>query len=142
MFLPTTARLPLALLTLSLLTLAGVTTGAPATPPTPAQAQQVRGETLYVLACAMCHGDRLEGLSGPSLRGESFEAAFASMPPLGLHDLIRDTMPDGLRGSLTPQEVLDLTAYLLRENGRVLPEGGLDANALSELLARDGHPRP
>ncbi|MFT2721594.1 c-type cytochrome [Deinococcus sp. A31D244] len=109
-----------------------------------AQVQAARGETVYVLACAMCHGDRLEGLSGPGLRDESFEAGFADLPPLGLHDLIRDTMPQDQRGTLSPQEVLDVTAYLLGENGHVLPDTGLNAGNLSGLLPRqqDTPPSP
>ncbi|WP_189065293.1 c-type cytochrome [Deinococcus seoulensis] len=107
-----------------------------AAPLSAAQVQAARGETVYVLACAMCHGDRLEGISGPALRGESFEAGFADLPPLGLHDLIRDTMPQDQRGTLSPQEVLDVTAYLLGENGHALPDGGLNAANLSGLLPR------
>nr|WP_291428580.1 cytochrome c [Deinococcus sp.] len=98
--------------------------------------QAARGETVYILACAMCHGDRLEGLTGPSLRDESFEAGFADLPPLGLHDLIRDTMPQDQRGTLSPQEVLDVTAYLLGQNGHILPDTGLNTGNLSRLLPR------
>ncbi|MFC6661544.1 hypothetical protein [Deinococcus multiflagellatus] len=85
----------------------------------------------------MCHGDRLEGTpGGPALSGEGFEAGFGTLPPRALHDLIRDLMPEGARGTLTPQEVLDVTAYLLAENSFVLPQEALGAAELDQLLRR------
>lgn len=128
------------LLLLSLLAFPGtVATGppSPATPPavpTPAPAGQLqRGETTYVLACAICHGDRLEGVSAPELDGAAFRALYRTLPPRALHDLIRDTMPDDRRGTLSPQEVLDVTAYLLHENGLPRPQGELNAETLDHV---------
>ncbi|MXV20490.1 c-type cytochrome [Deinococcus xianganensis] len=129
-----------ALLLLSLLaSLSAVAAGTPtpATPPavpTSAQAEQLqRGETTYFLACAICHGDRLEGVSAPGLGGAAFRALYRTLPPRALHDLIRDTMPDDRRGTLSAQEVLDVTAYLLRENDLPRPEGALGAEMLDHV---------
>ncbi|MHA0042325.1 c-type cytochrome [Deinococcus sp. PEB2-63] len=117
-------RAPALLLLPLLASLSAVATG-PATPPavpTSAQAEQFqRGETTYFLACAICHGDRLEGVSASELGGEDFRA---------LHDLIRDTMPYDRRGTLSAQEVLDVTAYLLRENDLPIPDGEVWADTL------------
>ncbi|WP_189073737.1 c-type cytochrome [Deinococcus sedimenti] len=109
------------------------TTPAPTTPATPGAAlteQIARGETTYVLACAMCHGDRLEGVSAMALSGEDFHTLYRPLPPRALHDLIRDTMPYDRRGTLSAQEVLDVTAYLLHENGLPIPDGGVRTDTL------------
>ncbi len=130
-------RAPALLLLPLLASLSAVATGTPTTPPavpTPAQAEQLqRGETTYVLACAICHGDRLEGVSAPELGGAAFRALYRTLPPRALHDLIRDTMPYDRRGTLSAQEVLDVTAYLLRENDLPRPEGALGAETLDHV---------
>ncbi|ALW87661.1 c-type cytochrome [Deinococcus actinosclerus] len=132
-------RAPALLLLPLLASLSAVAAGTPSptTPPaapTPAQAGQLqRGETTYFLACAICHGDRLEGVSAPELGGGDFRALYRALPPRALHDLIRDTMPYDRRGTLSPQEVLDVTAYLLRENDLPLPEGALSADTLDHV---------
>ena len=132
-------RAPALLLLPLLASLSAVAAGTPSptTPPaapTPAQAGQLqRGETTYFLACAICHGDRLEGVSAPGLGGEDFRALYRTLPPRALHDLIRDTMPYDRRGTLSAQEVLDVTAYLLRENDLPRPEGALGAETLDHV---------
>lgn len=129
-------RAPALLLLPLLASLSAVATG-PATPPavpTSAQAEQFqRGETTYFLACAICHGDRLEGVSAPELGGEDFRALYRPLPPRALHDLIRDTMSYDRRGTLSAQEVLDVTAYLLRENDLPRPKGALGAETLDHV---------
>ncbi|ANE42632.1 c-type cytochrome [Deinococcus puniceus] len=99
--------------------------------PTAAQtatAQIERGAVLYRLACAMCHGDELEGGSAEALAGEGFRATYRALPPRALSHLI-----DGLHGHLPPvsrQEALDVTAFVLDSNGlplgKELVENGLD----------------
>ena len=108
------------------------TTPAPTPPAAPGATleQLKRGETTYFLACAMCHGDRLEGVSAMALSGEDFHTLYRPLPPRALHDLIRDTMPYDHRGTLSAQEVLDVTAYLLHENGLPIPDGGVRADTL------------
>ncbi|GGL02759.1 c-type cytochrome [Deinococcus radiotolerans] len=133
-----------ALLLLPLLASLSALAVTPTAPiPSPALAEQLqRGETTYVLACAMCHGDRLEGVSAPELSGDDFRALYRKLPPRALHDLIRDTMPYDRRGTLSAQEVLDVTAYLLRENGLPLPEGSLTRDTLDQVNEPDPAPTP
>ncbi|UBV42659.1 cytochrome c [Deinococcus taeanensis] len=104
--------------------LPALATSVPA-PAAALHAQLEQGETTYILACAMCHGDRLEGVSAPALSGEHFRATYRTLPPQALHDLIQATMPATRRGTLSAQEVLDVTAYVLHANSLTVPEGGL-----------------
>ncbi|THF70113.1 cytochrome c [Deinococcus sp. Arct2-2] len=56
-----------------------------------------RGAVLYRLACAICHGDKLEGGSAEALAGASFRATYRSLPPRAIYALI-----GGLHGHLPP----------------------------------------
>src|ERR1700728_1262371 len=67
------------------------------------------GGTLYKQQCASCHGDRLEGRSGPSLTGGNFRSRW---PASDLIDKIRNTMPQDSPGKLTPVQAADLGAYI------------------------------
>src|ERR1700722_4789403 len=49
-----------------------------------------RGAALYKQQCGSCHGDRLDGRSGPSLGGADFQARF---PTSELVAKIKNTMP-------------------------------------------------
>lgn len=137
-------RAPALLLLTLLASLSALATGtlppAPTTPVAPSAPleQLKRGETTYFLACAMCHGDRLEGVSAMALSGEDFHTLYRPLPPRALHDLIRDTMPYDHRGTLSAQEVLDVTAYLLHENGLPIPRhpGSHPAHALTGYWRR------
>ena len=83
-----------------------------------ATAQATQGQVLYDEKCAECHG--------------TMESVFPDMAPL-LHDYlflsdwqgrslgelferIRDTMPQEEPGSLSPEELVDLVAYILSAN--------------------------
>ncbi|GHF50992.1 cytochrome c [Deinococcus metalli] len=108
-----------------------------AAPAPDARAAQVqRGEVLYYQACAICHGDRREGLSGPALSGPDFEATFGGGQVAALHTVIAVTMPDERPGSLSAQEALDVTAYLLDTSGLPRPDGELGAASLDALPTR------
>lgn len=68
-----------------------------------------RGGTLYKQQCLVCHGDRLEGRSGPSLAGADFRTRW---PTSDLIDKIRNTMPQDNPGKLTAGQAADLAAYI------------------------------
>ena len=68
-----------------------------------------RGGTLYKQQCVSCHGDSLEGRSGPSLTGGDFRSRW---PTSDLIDKIRNTMPQDSPGKLTPGQAADLAAYI------------------------------
>ncbi|MFB9990748.1 hypothetical protein ACFFLM_01930 [Deinococcus oregonensis] len=92
-----------------------------------------RGAVLYRLACAMCHGDRLEGGSAEALAGDDLKATYQVLPPRAVHKLI-----EGLHGHLPPltrQEALDVTAFVLDFNG-LPPVGELVEDTLDRLPER------
>ena len=68
-----------------------------------------RGGTLYKQQCVSCHGESLEGRSGPSLAGGDFRSRW---PTPDLIDKIRNTMPQDSPGKLTATQAADLAAYI------------------------------
>ncbi len=68
-----------------------------------------RGGALYKQQCVSCHGDGLEGRSGPSLAGADFASRW---PTPSLIDKIRNTMPQDNPGKLTAGQAADLAAYI------------------------------
>jgi cytochrome c553 len=68
-----------------------------------------RGKTLYGQQCGSCHGEKLEGRSGPPLMGGEFGARW---PKAELVNKIRNTMPQDNPGKLTEGQAADLAAYI------------------------------
>lgn len=102
------------------------------------EAQLKSGETTYFLACAMCHGDRLEGVSAPPLSGEAFTSTYAGLPVSRLTTFVAEQMPEDAPGSLSKQEVLAVSAYLLHENQAALPDAGLNQSTLENPVQFSG----
>ncbi len=73
-----------------------------------------RGAALYKDQCASCHGDRLEGRSGPALTGPAFQSRW---PASDLTDKIKNTMPQDKPGKLTAGQAADLAAYVQQSEG-------------------------
>jgi cytochrome c553 len=88
-----------------------------------------RGGALYKEQCASCHGDRLEGRSGPSLTGADFRSRW---PASDLIDKIKNTMPQDKPGKLTAVQAADLAAYIQQIAG-ALPNGGPAAASTAAL---------
>src|SRR5580658_3704259 len=76
-----------------------------------------RGGTLFKQQCASCHGENLEGRSGPSLAGAGFRSRW---PTSDLIDKIRNTMPQDSPGKLTAGQAADLAAYI-QQAGKAVP---------------------
>jgi mono/diheme cytochrome c family protein len=72
-----------------------------------------RGQALFKERCAVCHGEALEGLVGPPLKGDEFAKTWSSQP--ALVDKIQKTMPQDEPASLTPAQAGDLAAFIVRE---------------------------
>jgi cytochrome c553 len=68
-----------------------------------------RGGTLYKQQCASCHGDGLEGRSGPPLAGGDFGSRW---PTSDLVNKIKNTMPEDNPGKLTTGQAADVAAYI------------------------------
>ena len=64
----------------------------------------------------MCHGDKLEGISGPALAGSDFMSKWSGQTVDDLRDIVTTQMPLTSPGSLKPAEVLSVLAYILQQN--------------------------
>src|SRR5438067_11794115 len=76
--------------------------------------QAARGQQLYKAQCAACHGNAMEGTSGPPLVGDNFLSNWSARPLANLIDKIQKTMPFNLPGSLSGSQSTDLAAYVLQ----------------------------
>src|SRR5712692_1175018 len=54
--------------------------------------QAARGQQLYKTQCAGCHGNAMEGTSGPPLVGDSFLSNRSAQPLANLVDKIQKSM--------------------------------------------------
>src|SRR5262249_11184148 len=91
--------------------------------------QAARGQELYKVQCARCHGNTLEGGSGPSLAGATFLSNWSAQPLANFVDKIQKTMPFNLPGSLSRSQSVDLTAYILQAGKFPGGEGALPKTA-------------
>ena len=105
-----------ALVTALFLVLAGSV--AAAAPGYYTRAQAAGGGTVYAAQCQQCHGVNLQGQSAPGLVGAAFTKYVGkSGTAATLFDFISRQMPADKPGSLTQQQYLDVTAFLLARNG-------------------------
>jgi mono/diheme cytochrome c family protein len=77
-------------------------------------AQITRGEETYYASCVSCH-------PRGTYAGESFKTTWSDRPLSDLYDWIRNKMPKNDPGTLTPEQSVDVIAYILKENG--MPAG-------------------
>lgn len=105
--------------------------GAPIAVYTLAQAEQ--GADVYRLNCASCHGDMLDGATGPGLRGHAFRQLVASqgMTAYNLFTVISQNEPENRPGSLSQEEYNDVLAFILQQNGYPYGRDELSANSLN-----------
>ncbi len=86
------------------------------------EAQAKRGEKMYAESCASCHGADLSGSGqAPELSGKDFNGDWNALPLSDLFERTRVTMPADKPGSLKPEQIADLTAFLLQK--AALPDG-------------------
>ena len=85
--------------------------------------QAMRGEAVYLAECQLCH---LKDLRGGSFASSLVDRAFTERWNGGnlgdLYAITRSTMPQGAPASLSPQEYVDVAAFLLKANGYPLGE--------------------
>jgi S-disulfanyl-L-cysteine oxidoreductase SoxD len=132
----------------------------------PGRGSAKEGATLYAQKCAACHGATGSGGRAPQLIKTDNTAgppATGKEPPclapcirganvMGIHspyattiwDYINRGMPFGKEGSLKPDEVYALTAFLLYKNGVIPEDQVLDATSLPQVKMpnRDGYVLP
>src|SRR5882757_319971 len=101
--------------------------------------EKSRGATVYAQDCAQCHGASLRGDSGPPLTGQPFQQAYGTGTAAQLYDFISRQMPQDKPGSLSQQQYLDVTGYILARNG--FPSGNtpLQIASLSQIRMSEQH---
>jgi len=92
-------------------------------------AQAKRGGQVYSAQCAGCHGNSMQGASGPPLAGSDFLSNWSARSVTELVSKIEKTMPFNQPASLSRQQSIDLVAYIL-ETGK-FPAGTAE---LSEAM--------
>ncbi len=95
--------------------------------------QAARGQQLYKAQCAACHGNLMEGTSGPPLVGDSFLSNWSARPLANLVDKIQKTMPFNLPGSLSRSQSTDLAAYVLQSGKFPAGQSELNEAALTQI---------
>jgi mono/diheme cytochrome c family protein len=78
--------------------------------------QAKAGAAIFAAQCSVCHGQKLEGISGPQLAGPDFMGKWSGETADDLRDLIASQMPLTNPGSLKPAEVLQVLSYILQQN--------------------------
>ncbi len=69
--------------------------------------------TQYAQSCAICHGSRMQGATGPALAGANARASSIG----DFFGYVTTRMPQGTPGSLTHDQYVDIMAYILQMNG-------------------------
>jgi mono/diheme cytochrome c family protein len=78
------------------------------------EAQAKRGQAVYEEQCLSCHGPDLKGADqAPALVGMEFNAEWNESPISDLFERIRLSMPADKPGTLSPEQVADVLAFVL-----------------------------
>jgi S-disulfanyl-L-cysteine oxidoreductase SoxD len=96
-------------------------------------AQATRGGAIYKTQCAECHGNTLEGASGPPLAGDAFLGNWSAKTLTTLVDKIQKTMPFTAPGTLSRQQSIDLSAFILQSGKFPAGQAELADNALGQI---------
>ncbi len=106
--------------------------------------QASKGKKVYQSQCAMCHGQKLEGVNAPALIGTDLIGKFASVADL--YSLISTTMPPQAAGQLEEKKYLGIIAYILEVNGAAAGHNALrndhDTNqafSLAKVIGKAKH---
>jgi S-disulfanyl-L-cysteine oxidoreductase SoxD len=101
-----------------------------------------QGQPIFAQKCAACHGASGEGSSvAPKLVDPTPFMTGVTAPTIGNYwpyattvwDYINRAMPFDMPGSLSPDEVYALTAYLLSENQIIAASEVIDARSLPKV---------
>lgn len=88
------------------------------------EAQATSGKQKFLDNCAQCHGQDLEGMAGPALKGPNFASAQANFHVGDIFTIVTHNMPATQPGSLPHQDYVEIMAFLLQQNG--YPAGSND----------------
>lgn len=111
------------------------------------QGDVATGRDLFKAQCIACHGLKGEGTPiAPALIGREPMGGFGDDPelprtignywpyPTTIYDYIQRAMPQTAPGSLKPEQVYALTAFLLAENGAVPEDFVADKDSLPKVV--------
>jgi len=126
----------------------------------PGSGSAKEGADLFAQKCAACHGKsgyegrapqlikadpaaKLPPCLSPCIRGNNVMALHSPYAPT-LWDYINRGMPFGKEGSLKPDEVYAITAFLLAKNGVIPEDQVVDAKSLPQIKMpnHDGYVLP
>jgi len=105
----------------------------------PGRGTAVEGATVYMQKCAACHGPNATGSALhrgliPLGNAKPTKIPFSLVPyATTVWDFINRAMPQSTPGSLTPDEVYAVTAYVLYRNDVVKETDVLDATSLPKV---------
>src|SRR5258708_5690240 len=88
-------------------------------PPAFTDEQVERGRAIYQRNCQDCHGTTLDNgeFGGAPLKGSYFRQHWGAGDVAGLFGYVNTLMPPDRPGQLSAQSYVDLTAFLLSNNG-------------------------
>jgi mono/diheme cytochrome c family protein len=88
-------------------------------PPAFTEEQVARGKSIYQKNCQDCHGSTLDNgeFGGAPLKGSYFRQHWGTGDVSGLFGYMNTLMPPDRPGQLSEQSYVDLTAFLLSNNG-------------------------
>lgn len=97
-------------------------------------AQANRGKVVYDKKCASCHGTMATVTPdmAPLLNDTGFQNLWRDRSLARLFNAIRETMPQDAPGTLSPEQSIDIVAYILSANQ--LPAGDTDLPHDVEIL--------
>ncbi len=72
--------------------------------------QATRGQSVFTTVCSTCHGRN-------EFAGPIFGLTWRAEPLVNLYEQVSTNMPQDRPGSLTPEQYIDVVAYLLQLNG-------------------------
>ena len=97
------------------------------------------GARDYGATCASCHGQKLEGGAGPTLKGSAFLSKWQGKSLADLWEVVHAQMPLGAPGSLTEEQSLGVLSHILQANGYAAGDTPLKVSALDKgITAPEG----
>ena len=89
------------------------------------------GKTVFAARCAMCHGAQGQGGSGPALIGSNASLGKYNTGQ-GLFNFVSVNMPFNAPGTLSRDEYLQVTSFILTENN-FISAGDFNPNLLANV---------
>jgi mono/diheme cytochrome c family protein len=80
-------------------------------------AQAAAGHAKFIGNCQMCHGSKLQGISGPALKGPNFASVKSAFSVSDVFTIVSQNMPASQPGTLPQDDYVDIMAFLLQQNG-------------------------